>query len=133
MIFTFSFHHRHIKISRYLSKNRNICTLYQKLPPILLFISILSLFFKKISHLFVYSGLYFYSFLKKIPTYTFIWSYTFISFPKKSCLYFYSEPSSIWNSRVPTPLRRRPLWMVLKVYFFYFRTFIASFFHTKLL
>ena len=39
--------------------------------------------FKKKSHLFVYSGLYFYSFLKKNPTYTFIQSYTFISFPKK--------------------------------------------------
>ena len=61
--------------------------------------------------------------LPEIPTYTFIQTYTFINFQQKvlpirlfppilllifkeiSHLYFYSEPSSIWNSRVDDQLK----------------------------
>ena len=49
----------------------------------------------KNSHLCVYSGLYFYYFLRKFPTYTFIQSYTFISFPKKNPTYTF-----IWIRRL---------------------------------
>jgi hypothetical protein len=47
---------------------------YQKIPPILLFRPIRLLIFSKQSHLYIYSHLYFYKFLKTFPTYTFIWN-----------------------------------------------------------
>ena len=93
----------------------------ENFPPIRLFRPILLFFFEKISYLYFYSVLYVYQFSQKNPTYTFIQTYTFVNFQQKvppiglfppiliiifkeiSHLYFYSEPSSIRNSRVCPP------------------------------
>ena len=77
----------------------------QKFPPILLFSPIRLLILQKFSHLYFYSVLYVYSFLRKLPTYIFIQTRRLFG-----TLEYYAQQTTDWAQPTPPTPRRWRLW-----------------------